>query len=542
MLPPDSLAPQGTSSAMMAYAPDGSAFAYSSSSGLVLRYSDRVDAVAVTGGRRGAEPFFSPDSRWFGFQDGPRVVRVPLGGGAPVTICDSCVGYLFHWGSDDTIRYHAAPPREVNTRVLYAVSARGGKPHIFARPDSGSGELFRSPTLLPGRRTVLFTIWKSGASRLAALDLRTGAITRFDQSGYAPHWVEPGFVVLANTDGALLALPFDADKVRVTGVPVTIVRDLLQTDPTTFWGAVSATGSVVYVQSGSITQRQLMLVSRAGQAVPLVAEPRAYASPRFSPDGRRVALDIVGENAAARDVWVLDVAQHAWSRLTTNGISERPVWTPDGRRLVYASNADLWWVASDGSGRPDSLLVANGNRYAGAVTPDGRSVIFQTSGGGADGIRSLAFDSAPASRTVIPAAFNESAPAISPDGRWLAYQSDEAGRMEVYVRPYPGAGARVPVSVQGGSEPVWSGDGRELFYRAGDSLMSASVALSPTFAVTGRRGLFSGTFLTGGQFREYDVAPDGQHFLMVRGGATRFSLITLHHVFDRLVYDRSRKP
>ena len=111
-----------------------------------------------------------------------------------------------------------------------------------------------------------------------------------------------------------------------------------------------------------------------------------------------------------------------WSRLTTDGISERPVWTPDGQRLVYSSNADLWWIAADGSGRPDSLLVATGSRYAGTVTPDGRSLVFQEFGGGVDGIRALVFDSAPAARTIIPGGFNESAPALSPDGHWLAYQ------------------------------------------------------------------------------------------------------------------------
>jgi serine/threonine-protein kinase len=240
-------------------------------------------------------------------------------------------------------------------------------------------------------------------------------------------------------------------------------------------------------------------------------------------------------------VWVLDVAQRAWSRLTTDRISNRPVWTPDGRRIVYSSNADLWWIVADGSGRPESLLVANGTRYPGSVSPDGRSVVFQETGGEANGIRSLAFDSAPTARTVVPAAFNESAPVLSPDGHWLAYQSDEAGRMEVYVRPYPQPGPRVPVSVLGGTEPVWSRDGRELYYRTSDSLMAASVALSPSFAVTGRRRLFNGTFLSGGFLREFDVAPDGQHFVMVRGGAAQSTLIGLHHVFDRLVYDRERQ-
>jgi serine/threonine-protein kinase len=208
---------------------------------------------------------------------------------------------------------------------------------------------------------------------------------------------------------------------------------------------------------------------------------------------------------------------------------------------VYSSYSDLWWIAADGSARPESLLVAAGTRFAGTVTPDGRGVVFQALSGDPSGIRSLMFDSAPAARTIIPAAFNESAPALSPDGQWLAYQSDEAGRMEVYVRPYPGPGGRVSVSVVGGVEPAWSRDGRELFYRTADTMMVATVVSRPMFAVTGRRVLFTGAFLSGGPFREYDPAPDGQRFIMVQGGTTPATLVAVHNAFDRLVYDRRQQ-
>jgi hypothetical protein len=208
---------------------------------------------------------------------------------------------------------------------------------------------------------------------------------------------------------------------------------------------------------------------------------------------------------------------------------------------VYSSNDDLWTVAADGSARPESLLVSVGSHFAGSVTPDGRTVVFQESGSFTSGIRAIAFDSAPASRTIMPAAFNESAPALSPDGHWLAYQSDQTGRMEVYVQSYPVPGARVPVSLQGGTEPVWAHSGRELFYRAGDSLMVASVTVAPAFAVAGRRALFGGTYLGGGSFREYDVAPDDQHFVMITGGAAQSTLFGVQNMFQRLRYERNRQ-
>jgi Tol biopolymer transport system component len=282
----------------------------------------------------------------------------------------------------------------------------------------------------------------------------------------------------------------------------------------------------------------LLLVSRSGQATPVTPDLKGYANPRFSPDGRRVAVYIADPITSSRDVWVLDVGQRVWSRLTTNGISDKPIWTPDGRRVVYSSNDDLWWIAADGSARPESLLVSAGSHFAGSVTPDGRTVVFQETGGVSNGIRALTFDSAPAARTVITEAFNESAPALSPDGHWLAYQSDQTGQMEVYVRSYPEPGARIPVSLQGGTEPVWAHNGRELFYRAGDSLMVASVTLSPALAIAGRRLLFTSSFVSGGQFREYDVGPDDQHFVMISGGAVQSTLVGVQNVFQRLLYER----
>jgi serine/threonine-protein kinase len=537
---PDSVTLTDAVGTPIAYAPDGSVFAYSTRAGLMLRYADRIDAVPLAGGRRGMGPFFSPDGRWLGFLDGARLVKVPLAGGPPVTICDSCTGYNFHWGSDDTVRYHTFSGN-ASWRVLMAVSAQGGRPHELARPDSTSGEAFRAPMLLPGRRTLLFSLYRGAASSLAALDLRTGAITRFDQPGFGPQWVNDGFVVLGNLDGTLIAVPFDPEHVRATGPPVTIARDVLQTDAFSLRAGVSASGSILYVRSGGTVSRQLILVSRSGHGTPLTPDPKAFSNPRFSPDGRRVAIGIADPVSSGRDVWVLDVTQRVWSRLTTNGISNRPMWMPDGRRVVYSSNDDLWWIAADGSGRPDSLLVAPGSRWAGGITPDGRTVVFQETGSATDGIRAMAFDSTQVARTVVPAAFGESNPALSPDGHWLAYQSDQTGQMEVYVRSYPKPGARTPISLQGGSEPAWAHSGRELFYRSGDAVMVASVSLSPTLVVTGRRRLFTASFLSGGPFREYDVAPDDQHFVMISGGSAQSTLIGVQSVFQRLLYERQQQ-
>jgi serine/threonine-protein kinase len=520
----------------LAYAPDGSKFAYTSRAGLMLRSVDQLEPVSVPGAVRGTIPFFSPDGRWLGYSEGARLLKLSLAGGAPVLICDSCSGYAFQWGSDDTVRYHSAPPGNLNSRVLMAVSARGGRPREIANPHS-TGEAYRAPMLLPGTRTVLFGLYTGNTSRLAALDLGSGHVTRFDQSGFNPQWVDAGYVILGTPDGSLLALPFDRKRAEPAGPPLTLARDVTQ-DAFASHAAVARSGAIVYAQAGGALRRELLEVSRTGQVSRIPGDARLFANPRISPDGRRLAVGITDPANQSRDVWVLDLMQHTWSRLTTDGISNRPIWTPDGRRLIYSSNDDLWWIASDGSGRPDSLLDANGSRYGGTVTPDGRAVIFQESASDREGIRRLAFDSAPASERILTGSFSEGAPALSPDGRWLAYQSEETGRTEVYVRPYPGVGGRIPISLQGGAEPAWSRNGLELFYRSGDSLMAATVEPGPTFGVAARRLLFRGTFMSGGRFREYDVAPDGTKFVFISGGNGRSTLVGLQHVFENVAQGR----
>ena len=529
----DSTSINPASSGVLAFAPDGSRFAYVSRAGLMTRSLDQLAPVPVQGGGRGDSPFFSPDGAWLGFTDGARLLKVSLAGGDPIVICESCSGYQFQWGTDDTVRYHTAPPGNLNSRVLMAVPARGGQAHELANSHS-STEAYRAPVLLPGTRTVLFSLFTGTSSRLAALDLGTGRITRFDQPGFTPQWVDAGFVVVGTAGGSLLAVPFDRKRAQPTGPPVTIARDVAQPDIFAARAGVSRTGAIIYTQGGGALRRDLLLVSRSGQVSRIPGAPRIFANPRISPDGRRLVVGVADATTLSRDVWVADLAQYTWSRLTTDGLSDRPIWTPDGRRVIYSSNDDLWWLPSDGSGKPDSLLVANGSRFGGSVTADGRALIFAESASDRAGIRLLVFDSAPASELLLKGTFGEAAPALSPDGRWLAYQSDEAGRPEVYVRPYPGLGARVSVSLQGGAEPAWAPDGRELFYRSGDSLVAATLDTRSALAVTGRRTLFTGSFMAGGEFREYDVAPDGQHFVFISGGSGRSTLIGVQNFFENI--------
>ncbi|MEO5800176.1 MAG: protein kinase [Gemmatimonadales bacterium] len=520
---PDSLGLVATGPENLDYSPDGSVLAYVSNSGLMLRYSDSLEVRPVPGGRRGIAPFFSPDGRWIGYQVGSRVVKQPMAGGAAVTICEVCVGYQFQWGSDDTLRFHTAPADAPSGRVLMAVAANGGVAREIARPDSMSRYAYRSPILLPGTRNVLFSVYAGSSSRLAVLNLDTRKISVLDQAGNSPRWVASGYVVFATNDGTIQAVPFDRSHARPTGPPRVIARGVWLPDPYAMRGAVSATGAVVYAASRSTLPRRLMRYSRQGVAVPMVTELRGFSNPRFAPDGQRIAIDIAEDGSTGRDIWVLEVAHRTWSRITTDGLSTRPVFSRDGSRIFYSSNDDLWWIKSDGSGEPDSLLIKNGSRFAASMTAVGDSIVFQEAGGDRDGIQVLALDGTRGVRTLVPARFGESNPALSHDGRWLAYQSNETGRTEVYVRPWANAG-RIPISLEGGSEPVWAHSGRELFYRVGDSLMVATLSTTPAFTVIRRTRLFSGGFLRGGDYREYDVAPDDQSFVVILGASNTVPL------------------
>ena len=330
---PDSLALDALGTPM-AYARDGSVFAYSSRAGLMLRYADRLDVVPVAGGRRGVGPFFSPDGRWLGFQVGAGLVKVPLAGGATVSICDSCPGFAFSWDSDDSVRYHTAPPDNGSSRVLMAVSAQGGRPNEFARPDSASEEVFRAPILLPGRRTVLFSIYKGAASTLAAMDLRTRAITRFDQPGFGPHWVDGGFVVLGSPDGTLIALPFDPARVRPTGPPVTITRDVSQPDAYSARAAVSARRLHRLPAVGRRCAEAIDAGLALGAGQPADARPEGLREPAAlsrRPAGRRSTSPTRSRPAGTYGCSISASACGRASRPTASATS------PSGRRTAGAS-------------------------------------------------------------------------------------------------------------------------------------------------------------------------------------------------------------
>ncbi len=520
-LPPDQqLAGMGYGPAL-AISPDGTQLAYVATQAgtqqIYLRALDSAEAKPMPGTEGGSEPFFSPDSQWLGFFAGGKVKKISVGGGAAQNLGDAVVPLGGSWGSHRMIAFVPGL-----TSGLEQVSEEGGVPQPLARLEKV--EISHAwPEFLPDGKAVLFDVTSATVrSQVVVQSTATGERHIVIQAGAQPHYARSGHLVYAQ-GGNLMAAPFDPRRLEVTGAGVPVVGDVL---PTTLTGAAqysfSATGSLVYASGGSqTTQRRLVWVSRTGAEQPLAAPARNYVYPRLSPDGQQVAVTIA-EHEQGLQVWLYSLSRDLLTKLTLQGYANAiSSWTPDGKRIAFMSNnvgpQNVFWQMADGSGSVERLTTSEYVQIPGSWSPDGRLLAFveenPTTGYDIWVLRTSDREVQPFLRTP----FNETAPEFSPDGRWLAYVSDESGRFEIYVQPYPGPGGKWQISTDGGTEPVWNRNGRELFYRSGEKMMAVDIATQPSFVAGKPRMLFERQYVpTAGTFPFYDVSPDGQRFLMIK--------------------------
>ena len=536
----------GATGSTIALSPDGSQLVYigkaPSGQRLYVRHFDRTDPVAVAGTDGASLPFFSPDGQWVGFRQGDKLVRVPLAGG-PVSLITTLTGVAYGatWARGDTVIFGS-------DSGLMEVPVSGGTPRLIARPDSG--EAFRFPEVLPDGRTVLFGVMASGSLNLAALTRRTGSVKRFQQPGGYPRYIDAGFVVLSNVSGSLTAVRFDARRLEIRGAAISLAAQLTSSPDGDVNLGVSRTGDLAF-QASTTAGSQLLLVGRDGATRAFGQETGYYHHPRLSPDGKRVAISQSAEfgfNSA--DVWVFDLAQRTRTRITFDTTDHSPLWTPDGGRIaytrapqgIYGQVGNIYWVPADGSAKPDSLLVQRGIWTPSSFEPDGRGLAYQGQNSTTSKFEiwrlSLGANTPPVQ--LLASNFDNTNPSVSPDGHWFAYASNESGRNEVYVRPYPGSGGRWQVSLDGGTEPLWSPAGGEIFYRNGDRMMAASVRTTGGFEVGDRKQLFTGEYAVSPfRARDYDVSRDGQTFFLLQPivGAAQAIVVTLN-LFENLASGR----
>ena len=515
---------------LVAVSPDGTRIAYSANNQVFMRAIEQLEPVPVRGtagegNGSGRNPFFSPDGQWLGFWQDGEIKKVPVGGGAPVMLCAAMSPpWGARWESDNTILFGQ---NSGESQGIFQVSGNGGKPELLVK--SGDAGALHGPQMLPGGRAVLFTqiargaIWDQGQIAVESLDTHTRKVVV--NGGTDARYLPTGHIVYV-VDGSLFAVPFDVDSLETTGGPVPLVEGIPQA-AANFTGAahfdVAASGSLVYAAGlGSSEARTLVWVDRSGKEEPLGVPPRAYTYPRLSPDGTRVALDIRDE---MRDIWIWDLARKTLTRLTVDSdLTRLPIWI-DAQRVVFTVTKDgqagssVRVQAADGSAPSQSLMDDAKRKWlASAASPDGTRILVSPDAAPYD-IGVFTIGATPSVTMLLGAPSNEVNGEVSPDGRWLAFQSNETGRGEIYVRPFPEvSGSRAQVSTDGGVRPAWSRDGREMFYLWQGAMMAVPVQTTPGFKAGTPQVLFKGDYLAPQNGRTYDVSPDGKRFLMIKAG------------------------
>ena len=535
----------------IAFAPDGSQLAYIGPADLGLqiwlRPRDALVATPLPGTDQVDHVFFSPDGRRVGFlNQAQRLMTASLSGGPPMELADTAVGLDgATWSADGYIYFDGFTGG--GTNGLRRVPENGGPSVVVTTVDTAAGETDHVwPTALPDGRGVLFVVSRGGnpmTSDIAVLPPEADTFTvlvRAVAAAYAPS----GHLLYVTADGSLMAVPFDLDGLRVTGEPVAIgtgvgIRPYGATDL-----AVAEDGTVAYLTGKRADDpSEVVWVGLDGQ-VELIdpAWVGSFSTLAVSPDGNRLAVSVLA--SGDEQLWIKELPRGPMTKLTFEGsLNWRPAWLPDGRTVSFTSDRSgstrIMAKRADGSVPAAVVLELGSDATAQEAVwhPRERWLVYRQTPRDIYAI-SPTGDTVP----IVATPFEERAPALSPDGRWLAYQSDESGRFEVYVRPFPNSSSgKWQISTDGGIVPRWSPDGRALYYLGPTSLMAVEVGSGVTFTPGNRRALFSTGFLATTQESSYDIMPDGRRFVMIRNrtSAEDAELIVIENV-GRALDSRTR--
>jgi serine/threonine-protein kinase len=477
---------------------------------------DDGDVRRIDGTEGAVAPEISPDGRWIVFTVDRVLKKVPVDGGTAQVLADSAIAPT--WLNSTTILYTR------NTQSLWIVDVNGGEPRLLTHADTARGHRFYAGArALPGGRAALLTILMANRtpSRIGAVSIADGNVTEVGVNGTNAEYSEPGYIVYHRGDGVLLAAPFSLRSLKVTGEPVRVADGVLHSANDVPDFTTSNNGVLAYRwRPGGVggAPTTLSIVDSTGRSRPIrTGDARTFTYPQISHDGRRVALRAHATNFSNGDIWILELATGGLTRFTTDNESVRATWSRDGQRLFFlkgiAGQASLVSRRWDGSGSDSVLLTMQGLAEFAEGIPGGWSAIRTMN---PRDIFLVPTDSLATGRRVpfVQSSANDTEISISPDGRWMSYTSDETGRREVYVRPVPGPGPRVLVSLDGGRYGVWSRDGATLYYRGDDWIRAARVTTRGEFAVRRRDSLFAISSPSEVDIRNFAPIPSGGFIIL----------------------------
>jgi serine/threonine protein kinase len=533
---------------LLAVSPDGTQFVYCTTEGLYLRAENELDAKFIRGTNEiPTFPFFSPDGQWIGYYSSAskKLMKIAINGGAPEPLCDlSDISDFFgaSWGEDDMIIYVQNPG------PVMRISANGGNPEPLIEAEG----ILYNPQILPDGKTVMFSQYLNNSAQVAMWSAETGDL-KVLFPGHTARYLPTGHIVYA-MENSLFAIPFDLDSLKILGQGAPVVEGVsLNLNGFGMYYAVSKSGTLAYMPglARRNTEATLVWVDRDGKEEPLGSPAGPALFPRISPDGKLVALGSSGENA---DIWIWDLARKTMMRLTREeGNDITPLWTRDGQRILYTSLGEkrgIYCKNADGTGK-NEFLISTPDRtlWPYSWSDDGKTLVMGETidGGTLFDISILSMEGDHARKPLIEEEFMEMQPQVSPDGEWIAYTSNESGQNEIFVRPFPGVDtSKYQVSTNGGSAPLWSPDGKELFYLRPDdgamAVVAVKVETEPTFKPGLPETLFQGPYY---QFPgcPWDIHPIDKRFLMAKpstaGGseaavATRPKIIIIRNWFEEL--------
>jgi Tol biopolymer transport system component len=508
------ISPDGRRIAFVATTPDGT-------SKLWLRPVDAVAPQPLPGTDDALYPFWSPDSRFIAFFASGQLKRIDVAGGSPQALCDVPNGRGGTWSRDGVIVF-----TPTISAGLMRVSSAGGSPAPVTTLEASRGEnSHRFPHFLPdGRHFLFFSLTSKSENSgvyVGAVDSKTTARV---VSADSEAWYGAGYLVFGRKN-TLFAQPFDLARASVGAGEPTPVAEQISDAPNTAGLAysLSETGVLTYVGGALSAIGQLTWVDRSGRALGTLGQPGLVSSPELSPDGGRVVLDIMQNST--RDIWIGDVTRGLMARATFDPANDSAaVWSPRGDRIAFGSErgatggySDIYQRLASGAGRDQLVLSTPNAKFPFGWTVDGKSILFVRSGTKGTELWGVALEGDHKPFPYLQTEFNVGNAQLSPDGRWVAYTSNESGRYEVYVQSFPVPGAKAQVSLEGGNQPRWRRDGKELFYIGADRrLMAVPVTTGDAFQPGPPAVLFETHLLdsTPNLLAEYAVAPDGQRFLL----------------------------